>query len=155
MSFLSDQQKEELCIERMIFHVVDPEHAGPQFLAEVSPPQCVEFFAERIRETLKGAAYNFVSGSGLPSLLRRALPTLNTTDEFASVSHDLAERFKDKVKQDRRLAPGVLMFLLLKTTGNEKLCAIIKYEHQQVVSYSYVKNEDGSVIPPKTSGAQK
>ncbi len=138
MSFLSETEVENLTIERMIFHVVDPASESPTFLAEVKPPQCVDFFVERVKETLRGAAYEFLLGAGVPELLYRALPTSDGDDDFIQVSHDLADRFKDKVKQDKRLAPGVLMLFALKTTGNVQLVAVIKYEHQQVVSYSYL-----------------
>ena len=138
MSFLNETEIENLTIERMIFHVVDPALESPTFLAEVKPPQCVDFFVERVKETLRGAAYEFLPGAGVPDLLYRALPTSDGDDDFIQVSHDLADRFKDKVKQDKRLAPGVLMLFALKTTGNVQLVAVIKYEHQQVVSYSSI-----------------
>ncbi|WP_101674368.1 nucleoid-associated protein [Alloalcanivorax mobilis] len=146
MSFLSETEVENLTIERMIFHVVDPASESPTFLAEVKPPQCVDFFVERVKETLRGAAYEFLPGAGVPELLYRALPTSDGDDDFIQVSHDLADRFKDKVKQDKRLAPGVLMLFALKTTGNVQLVAVIKYEHQQVVSYSYIKDESGTPV---------
>ena len=146
MSILSEEEVNSLSIQRMIFHVVDPALENPTCLAEVNPPQCVDFFVERVKETLKGAAYEFVPGAGIPNLLHRALPGPDGKDDFITVSHDLAERFKDKVKQDKRLAPGVLMLFALKTNGNNQLVAVIKYEHQQVVSYSYVKDVNGSPV---------
>ncbi|WP_082806196.1 nucleoid-associated protein [Marichromatium gracile] len=144
MSFLSETEIENLTIERMIFHIVDPAFESAKFLAEVKPPQCVDFFIERIKETLHGAAYEFIPGAGVPDLIYRALSSYNGRDDFIEVSHDLADRFKDKTKHDKRLAPGALMLFKLKTTGNNKLVAIIKYEHQKVVSYSYIKDESGA-----------
>lgn len=146
MSILNDKEVQALTIERMIFHVVEPESDRPKFLAEVSPPQCKEFFTERVKETLRGAAYVFMPGAGVPDLLRQALSSGNGSDDFVNVSHELAERFKEKVKQDKRLSPGVLMFLKLKTLMDEEVVAIIKYEHQQVVSYSYTLNKEGEKI---------
>lgn len=146
MSFLNEVEIENLTIERMIFHVVDPALESPTYLAEVKPPQCVDFFVERVKETLRGAAYEFLPGAGVPDLLYRALPASDGGDDFIQVSHDLADRFKDKVKQDKRLAPGVLMLFSLRTTGNVQLVAVIKYEHQQVVSYSYIKDESGTPV---------
>jgi len=146
MSFLNEKEVENLTIERMIFHVVDPASESPTFLAEIKPPQCIDFFVERVKETLRGAAYEFLPGAGVPSLLYRALPSQKGSDEFVKISHDLAERFKEKVKQDKRLAPGVLMLFALKTAENNRLIAVIKYEHQQVVSYSYIKDEKGAPI---------
>lgn len=104
------------------------------------------FFVERVKETLRGAAYEFLPGAGIPGLLYRALPSQGAKDEFVKVSHDLADRFKEKVKQDKRLAPGVLMLFSLKTEGDNRLVAVIKYEHQQVVSYSYIKDDKGDPI---------
>ena len=146
MSILSEKEAEGLTIERMIFHVVDPASESPVFLAEVKPPQCVDFFVERVKETLRGAAYEFLPGAGIPSLLYRALPSQKAKDGFIKASHDLAARFKEKVKQDKRLAPGVLMLFVLKTEGDTRFVAVIKYEHQQVVSYSYIKDAEGNLI---------
>lgn len=146
MSILSEKEAESLTIERMIFHVVDPVSKSPIFLAEVKPPQCEDFFIERVKETLRGSAYEFVPGAGIPSLLNRALPREDTKDEFVRVSHELADRFKEKVKQDKRLAPGVLMLFSLKTENDNRLFAVIKYDHQQVVSYSYRKDDNGDTI---------
>lgn len=145
MTLLSDPEIDALSIDRMIFHVVDPESADPIFLAEVVPPQFSEFFIERVKDTLKGASYHFRAGSGMPALLRRALPSAGDEDGFIAVSHDLATRFKQTVGQDRRLAPGVLMLFGLRT-GSESLLAIIKYEHQQVISYSYQTDDAGDPI---------
>lgn len=144
MSILTDDELSALYIERMIFHVVKPEAADPTYLAEVTPPQCADFFTERVKETLKGAGYVFVSGSGIPTLLRQATEQNPTDDHFVKVSRDLAARFKDKVKQDKRLAPGVLMLFVLRTTNGEQICAVIKYEYQQVVASSYLKDDRGS-----------
>tara|TARA_R110000823_G_scaffold234343_2_gene360570 strand:+ start:1059 stop:2288 length:1230 start_codon:yes stop_codon:yes gene_type:complete len=144
MSILNDDEISALVIERMIFHVVKPESTDPTYLAEVQPPQCADFFSERVKETLKGSSYVFVPGSGIPDLLRKTLKGSDATDQFVKVSKDLAARFKDKVKQDKRLAPGVLMLFLLRTSNGEQICAVIKYEYQQVVASSYLKDEQGS-----------
>lgn len=144
MTLLNDEETGALAIERMIFHVVRPESEDPLFLAEVDPPQFTDFFIERVKDTIKGAAYHFAPGSGMPALLRRAL-AVGEGDEFVRVSREIAARFKAKVKTDKRFAPGVLMLFVLNA-GGERLAAIIKYEHQQVISYSYQKDEDGNPL---------
>lgn len=146
MALLSDGEIGDLVVERMIFHVVRPENQDALFLAEVRPFTHGAFFVERVKETLRGAAYFFAPGSGMPALLKRSLPVKDgAASEFVKVSRELAERFKVKVKQDRRHAPGVLMLLLLRT-GEERLAAIIKYEHRQVISYSYLKDAAGNPV---------
>jgi len=67
------------------------------------------FSLSELKKLFRGAAYEFLPGAGIPGLLYRALPSQGAKDEFVKVSHDLADRFKEKVKQDKRLAPGVLM----------------------------------------------
>lgn len=145
MGLLTDDEIQALAIERMIFHVVRPESEDPIFLAEVKPPQFADFFVERVKETLKGASYHFAPGSGMPGLLRRAIGAGGGEAEFVKVSRELAERFKTKVRTDKRFAPGVLMLFVLRT-GEERLAAIIKYEHQQVISYSYLKDAAGNPV---------
>lgn len=145
MGLLTDDEVADLSIERMIFHVVRPEDQNPIFLAEVKPPQFADFFVDRVKETLRGAAYLFVPGSGMPALLSRAMPGTDGSDEFVKVSREVAERFKTKVGTDKRYAPGVLMLFCLKT-GSQRLVAIIKYEHQQVISYSYLRDAEGKPV---------
>lgn len=147
MALLTEDEIGSLTVERMIFHVVRPEAQDPLFLAEVKPLRHGDFFVERIKETLNGAAYLFAPGSGMPALLARAMPKGDGQDEFVKVSRELAERFKIKVKQDKRYAPGVLMLFLLKIGDGEERCtAIIKYEHRQVISYSYLKDAAGNPV---------
>jgi len=144
---LTDGEINGLVIEKMIFHVVNPQKPAPTFLAEISPPQFQDFFIERLRETLRGASYLFRDGSGLPAMLARALPRAHE-DRFVDVSRSLAQRFKDTVGADKRLAPGVLMFFRL-SVGQKKLFAIIKYEHQQVISYELKKDDAGNILTDK------
>lgn len=145
MSILSEHAADSLTLDRMIFHVVDPKSGDPVYLAEVSAPECHAFFVERVKETLKGAAYTFLPGAGMPALLLRAIPR-EGRDEFVKVSRDLAQRFKEKVKQDKRMAAGVLMLLVLSTAEKDGVVAVIKYEHQDVVAYTYKKDEHGDPI---------
>ena len=66
---LTDEEKEAISVERMIFHVVDPIQSKPSFLAEMDPPE----FVDRVRDTLRGASYDFRPGSGYrPSSYRRS-----------------------------------------------------------------------------------
>ena len=145
MTFLTDAQAQQLTIERMIFHVVRPEDEAPLFLAEVEPPQFTDFFIDRVQETLKGSSYVFREGSGIPNLFRRAGPEADA-DEFVQVSRDLATRFKQTVGTDKRLAPGVLM-LFSMTALDKRLFGVLKYEHQQVITYEVEADEDGNLVP--------
>jgi len=148
MALLTDGEIANLKIERMIFHVVRPDQSEPIFLEEVSPPQQVEFFIERIKETMKGASYIFKHGAGTAPLLFDAshVPDEEGVSSFIGASQALARRFKETVGDDKRYAPGVLMLFQLEITG-ERLVSIIKYEHQKVVHWELKKDANGRMRP--------
>lgn len=59
MSFLTDEEINALTIKRMIFHVVGGELEIPVLLSEISPPEHVDFFLERIKSALSGNMFRF------------------------------------------------------------------------------------------------
>jgi len=143
---LNEDELDTLTIDRMIFHVVRPDRPDPLFLAETKPPQYPEFFAKRVRDTLRGASYDFNDGSGIPALVEGALADPDPEDGFLATSRSLARRFNDKVKGDNRMAPGALMLLAMRTKES-KLVALIKFDHHAVITYS-LEAEDGADPKP-------
>jgi hypothetical protein len=70
MSFLTDEEINALTIKRMIFHVVGGELEIPVLLSEISPPEHVDFFLERIKSALSGNMFRFTELSNTERILR-------------------------------------------------------------------------------------
>ena len=71
MAFLTDEEREILTIERMIFHVVGPHMPEPQTLDQIAPPEHTDFFVERIRTALRGNLFAFRNRSSTEASLKR------------------------------------------------------------------------------------
>ncbi|PXX76577.1 hypothetical protein SAMN05660489_00173 [Pseudomonas sp. LAMO17WK12:I10] len=131
-------------VERIIFHIVGPKLKAPLILTEVEDPSThSDFFIDRLIETTKGTAYTFNVASGVKQQI-----SLATTSEHAFVdcSEILAQRFQELYENDKRLIPGVLMLLKIKSENNT-YAAIIKYDDIKVISYKTQATHDGKIKP--------
>lgn len=137
MAFLSDMEREDLRIDRMIFHLVGPDLEEPVLLAEFDPPIFTEFFLGRIKSALGGNAYLFRDGSATMATLRgiAADPA-----QFAGASEALARSFQHEHR--RTSIDGVFFLFLLSTTNDQKLFALVKYDNDQVLKYD-IADRDG------------
>ncbi|TPG82202.1 nucleoid-associated protein [Pseudomonas mandelii] len=131
-------------VERIIFHIVGPKLKTPLLLTEVDDPSThSDFFIDRLIETAKGTAYTFNVASGVRDQVSLAI---NSEHAFVDCSEILALRFQELYENDKRLIPGVLMFLKIKS-GNKHYAAIIKYDDIKVISYKTQATLDGKVKP--------
>lgn len=131
-------------VERIIFHIIGPDLKAPTILTEVEDPSThSEFFIARLIETSQGSNYNFTPASGVKSQIKQAL---NSHHAFVDCSQILAERFQSLYESDKRLIPGVLMLLQIKS-NEEKYAAIIKYDDIKVISYKTQPTDDGKTKP--------
>lgn len=144
MSFIGPEDAvATLTIERMIFHIVGPQFAEPDLLAEIDDlSPYADFFVERLTATLKGSVYLFNHVSSVRDLVAS---TLTDPEKFVPASEDMARRFQDYYKQDKRLAPGVLMFFLFRL-GTARMAAIVKFDDKRVIAYRTVL-KDGKKHP--------
>jgi hypothetical protein len=129
MAFWEPQQLQELTIDRMIFHVVGPDEDQLQLLEEVAPGPYGDFFLERIKSTNNGMMFDFIEGSVVLSSLKSI-----TADRsrFVRQSGKMAEHFK--LGHGQQTSVGVFMVFHL-SSGTEKSFALLKYDHEEVLSY--------------------
>lgn len=126
---LSDSEIQNLSIEKFIFHVVHHQADEPILLNETPIGKFENFFLGRVRETLRGNRFVFAGGS--PT--RTALKTIIDDDrQFVSISKLLAQSFH--AGRDRRIKPGVLIVMILRT-GTRTISSLIKYDHEEAVTY--------------------
>lgn len=131
-------------IERIIFHIIGPDLSAPKILTEVEDPSAhSDFFIARLIETSKGTGYSFNLASGVKLQIQQAIENVHA---FVDCSQILAERFQTLYESDKRLIPGVLMLLQIKS-AEERYAAIIKYDDIKVISYKTFQTEDGKTKP--------
>ncbi|GAB0118750.1 hypothetical protein [Acidisoma sp. 7E03] len=126
----------DIVIERMIFHVVGPDDTNLVLLEEIEPGEHAEFFVDRIRAASNGVMFDFVAASPvLASLLR----VEEDAARFVSETKDLATLFN--TLHSGAASVGVFLVFVLNVAG-ERLYAIIKYDHEEVLSYTIEEKDD-------------
>lgn len=131
-------------LERIIFHIVSPDLETPRILMEVETPEDYsKFFIDRLKETLKGTTYIFQDNSWVKNEITNALKSPHS---FVDTSERLAQKFQELFKSDKRLIPGALMLLKIKS-GNNSYGSIIKYDDMSVISYKTETLANGKVKP--------
>ena len=71
MAFLSDEQRDDLRIEQMVFHLVGPKPENFVRLEAIDPGPFADFFLKRIRAVNAGAPYAFSDASSTRTRLAR------------------------------------------------------------------------------------
>lgn len=136
MAFWSEEQLEDLRIERMIFHVVGVNGNELTLLDEIDPGEHASFFVDRLRSTNGGTMFDFVPLSPVLSALNQIS---NNDNEFLEKSCDLAELFN--TGHGGRTKAGVFLLFILSSLGG-RFYALVKYDDEQVLSYK-IEDIDG------------
>lgn len=120
MSFLTDEEINALAIKRMIFHIVGGELEIPVLLSEISPPEHVDFFLERIKSALSGNMFRFTELSNTERILRLIRNHADTdAGSFTEQSTYLANDF-----QSHHLPVWGYSFFLSFTPSTMKNCLL-------------------------------
>ncbi|MBB4006226.1 nucleoid-associated protein [Allorhizobium taibaishanense] len=135
---LSEEEIENLSIDKFIFHVVHHHNDEPILLDETPIGDFEDFFLERAMETLQGNHFTFADGSITRTLLKQVL---DDESQFVPVSKTLAQTFH--AGRDKRIKPGVMILMRL-VTGQRKLLSVLKYDHEEAVTYDIT--EDAKAI---------
>lgn len=135
---LSEEEIENLSIDKFIFHVVHHRNDEPILLDETPIGDFEDFFLERAMETLRGNRFTFADGSITKTLLKQVL---DDESQFVPVSKTLAQTFH--AGRDKRIKPGVMILMTL-VTGQRKLLSVLKYDHEESVTYDIT--EDAKAI---------
>lgn len=126
---------DDIEIERMIFHVVGPEDTNLVLLEEIDPGDHATFFVDRLRSAANGVMFDFVAASPVLASLRRIEAD---ADRFVPETKDLATLFNGM--HSGSASVGVFLVFALRV-GGERLYAIVKYDHEEVLSYT-IEEED-------------
>lgn len=129
MAFFDDQQRENLRIEQMVFHLVGPTEEDFVRLEAIDPGPFGDFFLERIRTANSGVPYLFSDASSTRERLARiaADPTV-----FQTESERLADDFQRV--HGGSAARGAFLVFRLNADG-EQVFALLKYDDETVLTY--------------------
>ncbi|KAB2912040.1 MAG: nucleoid-associated protein [Dechloromonas sp.] len=130
MSFLSEEEKGFLSINRMIFHVVGNKLEEPILLEEISPPQHADFFLERVKSALRGNLFEFRQRSDVEKMIRSIV---NDGQGFSEKTKELAVEFQKQHSSTTSM--GVFFVFELSVGGDLPIYALIKYDNEDVVRY--------------------
>ncbi|MGR4891024.1 nucleoid-associated protein [Sphingopyxis sp. LARHCG72] len=125
----SDEEIGNLSIDKFIFHVVHQRTDEPILLDETPIGDFEDFFLARAMETLKGNRFLFADGSITRTLLKQIL---DDDKAFVPVSKTLAQAFH--AGRDKRIKAGVMILMQL-STGKRRLLSLLKYDHEEAVTY--------------------
>ncbi|MEG9433718.1 nucleoid-associated protein [Terriglobus sp. ADX1] len=138
MAFLQAEQLESLTIERMIFHVVGPASDELVLLEEIDPTPHADFFIERLQSANTGIMFDFLPGSSV-------LASLSSIDQdpkkFPEESRRMAALFNEA--HGKNTSRGVFFVFSLRT-ANERFYAVVKYDHETVLSYTIEETRTGA-----------
>ena len=137
MAILSAADVANLRIDAFIFHVVHHGEDQPILLEETPLGGFEDFFLARVKDTLKGNRFSFVSGSATRAILREAE---DDPRQFVDCSKRLAQDFHSR--RDKRIKPGVFILVGLSARGSQ-FHSLIKYDHEEVLTYALQKGPKG------------
>jgi len=120
----------QLEIKKFIFHVVHHGEEMPILMDETPIDGFEIFFKKRIFEVLDGSKFDFLESSHFLDALRSI-----EEDEalFVPISQALAIEFH--THRDNRIKPGVMILTKVVFQGESKYI-LIKYDHEEVITYS-------------------
>lgn len=136
MSLIAPEHLDRIEIEKMIFHVVGPDEGSLVLLEEIDPGEHADFFVDRIKAAARGILFDFLDASAVLAALTRITAA---DDRFADESKSLAELFDQA--HGGSASAGVFLMFALRVAG-ERLFAIIKYDHEAVLSYTIEEDEE-------------
>ena len=138
MPFLQPEQLESLAIERMVFHVVGPGEDELILLEEIEPGPFSDFFLDRLKSSNSGIMFDFIPAGSI--VLTSLLQVENDQRSFVEESKKLATQFKRH--HGGNAVKGVFFVFLLDAAG-DRFYALIKYDHQTVLSYRIEDRANG------------
>jgi hypothetical protein len=121
-----------ISIDDFIFHVVHHGEDTPGLMDSTPITGFETFFKSRIKEVLEGNRFNFIENSTFLDAIKSIDQDEST---FVEVSKSLARSFHQH--RDGRIKPGVMILIKADIDGVKKYI-LIKYDHEEVITYTTV-----------------
>lgn len=127
---------EDITITDFIFHIVHHGVGQAQLMDSTPLGEFDVFFKARVLEILEGNKFNFTTPSNFLDSVN-SLKSDESAENFLRISKSLAIDLH--TRQDSRVKPGVLI-LIRAIIQDRKKCILIKYDNENVLTYSQVEN---------------
>ena len=129
---------DDILISNFIFHIVHHDAEEPILMNKTPIGVHDKFFRERICEVVNGNKLLFTEGSPFLDCLKEIERNPMRFDE---VSRTLAQKFhKPSEDKDNRIKQGAMIFIRAVIEDISKYI-VIKYDNENVLTYSYKDNE--------------
>ena len=140
MNFFEGVNPDHIKINKFIFHVVHHGEDEPILLDETPIDGHETFFINRLKDTLEGNRFEFVDTSVTLEHLKKIS---KNPDVFVEVSKKLATSFHQA--QNETIKPGVIILMQI-SADEHQLFSIIKYDHEETLSYKLQDNDSKAIL---------
>lgn len=134
---LTAADREQIRIEKLIFHIILKDDLQPRYLNEVTiTDEQRSFFRDRLSDAATGRQFVFLEGS---STKMKATELINCDNErFVELSKELASDFKSHHVANTN--DGVLI-VSVASIGERRLVFLIKFDHKTIYQYQVQDND--------------
>jgi hypothetical protein len=135
-SVLSTKDKENIVIEKLIFHIIITANALPTYLDEINMTDEQKlFFKDRLSDAAQGRQYIFKSND--PQIKILCGNILNANDEqFLKISKEITESFH---KVHRGNTNDGVFIVSVASIKERRLLFLIKLDHKKVYEYKLLE----------------
>lgn len=139
-SVLTAAERNQIRIEKLIFHIILKDELQPRYLNEVAitDEQC-SFFRDRLGDAAAGRQFLFVDGSTTKTKAEEIIDCAN--ERFVQLSKELAADFK---RLHGPSANDGVFIVSVASIGERKLVFLIKFDHKKI--YQYQVEEGGRAL---------
>lgn len=139
-SVLTTAERDQIRIEKLIFHIILKNEHQPRYLNEVTmTDEQRSFFRNRLKDAASGRQFVFLDGSTTKTKAEEIIDCDN--ERFVQLSKDLAFDFKN---QHGASANDGVFIVSVASIGERKLVFLIKFDHK--IIYQYQLDDDGRAL---------
>lgn len=130
-STLTEADRNQIKIEKLIFHIILKDELQPRYLNEVSvTDEQRMFFCDRLRDASTGRQFVFVEDSATKEKSEQLVNCDN--NEFVKLSKELAAEFKS---HHGATANDGVFIVSVASINERKLVFLIKFDHKKIFQY--------------------
>lgn len=130
-SVLTTAERNQIRIEKLIFHIILKDELQPRYLNEVTMTnEQRNFFRDRLEDAAAGRQFVFLDDSATKTKAVELVDCDN--DRFVQLSKELAADFK---RQHGANANDGVFIVSIASIGARKLIFLIKFDHRKIYQY--------------------
>lgn len=130
-SVLTAAERNQIRIEKLIFHIILKDELQPRYLNEVAmTEEQRNFFRDRLEDAASGRQFVFIDDSSTKTRAEQIIDCDN--DRFVQLSKELAADFR---RQHGASANDGVFIVSVASIGARKLIFLIKFDHKKIYQY--------------------